>query len=237
MNIPQFYINEIFDSVQGEGALLGYRTLFVRLQGCSVGCKWCDTKNSWKQKEKHKVKSVDLFEIINDHLTSKDHWICITGGEPLEQFSSVKWLVEKLVRNGFEKITVETAGIPMPDRKDVFDLYDSGVFFSLSPKLPSALKRRFDYNEFVGICDFWNTLIYLPYKLQFKFVVSDEQDLEVLDKYLLDNLTNEHHLFMQIEDSKVEDKKFIETALDYHLQSHFRKVRIVAQQHKMLGLR
>jgi hypothetical protein len=42
---------------------------------------------------------------------------------------------------------------------------------------------------------------------------------------------------MQIEDSKISDKNFLEMALEYHLKPHFRKVRLVAQQHKMLGLK
>src|SRR5713226_6178734 len=40
-------IAETFYSIQGEGATAGLPAIFVRLQGCSVGCGWCDTKYSW----------------------------------------------------------------------------------------------------------------------------------------------------------------------------------------------
>lgn len=36
-------VNEIFWSLQGEGAFTGTPSVFFRLQGCSVGCPWCDT--------------------------------------------------------------------------------------------------------------------------------------------------------------------------------------------------
>ena len=40
-------IAETFFSIQGEGATAGAPAVFIRLQGCSVGCAWCDTKYSW----------------------------------------------------------------------------------------------------------------------------------------------------------------------------------------------
>ena len=40
-------INEMFETIQGEGAHTGIPSIFVRLQGCPVGCPWCDTKHTW----------------------------------------------------------------------------------------------------------------------------------------------------------------------------------------------
>lgn len=45
---PQEYaVNEVFLTLQGEGVRTGAPALFVRLQGCDVGCPWCDTKHTW----------------------------------------------------------------------------------------------------------------------------------------------------------------------------------------------
>ena len=41
---------EQFHSLQGEGYHAGKSAYFVRLAGCKVGCSWCDTKNSWDEK-------------------------------------------------------------------------------------------------------------------------------------------------------------------------------------------
>lgn len=44
-----FYpINEMFQTLQGEGFYTGVPAIFIRLQGCPVGCSWCDTKHTWE---------------------------------------------------------------------------------------------------------------------------------------------------------------------------------------------
>ncbi|STL83083.1 7-carboxy-7-deazaguanine synthase; queosine biosynthesis [Escherichia coli] len=40
----QYPINEMFQTLQGEGYFTGVPAIFIRLQGCPVGCAWCDTK-------------------------------------------------------------------------------------------------------------------------------------------------------------------------------------------------
>ena len=42
-------INEIFDTIQGEAFYTGTPATFIRLQGCPVGCHWCDTKHTWSE--------------------------------------------------------------------------------------------------------------------------------------------------------------------------------------------
>jgi len=90
--IPRYKVNEIFDSIQGEGILTGLPSTFVRLQGCPVGCSWCDsgpladeiegkrrtngmTANTWGPGGEW----MDLDEI--DDLLHAGH-VIITGGEP-----------------------------------------------------------------------------------------------------------------------------------------------------------
>lgn len=243
MNIPKVYVSEIFQSIQGEGVLSGYDTLFIRFAGCRVGCVWCDTKYSWKTKNSRTWLTSDLALLVQGTITPR-RWLCITGGEPLEQMKSLLWLIEKLNKVDYKKISIETCGAisyssrtnraSLPDIKDIIDLEMFGVFFSVSPKLESALGKRFDESELFKIVNFWENAVTTPYKLQFKFVVSTDEDLKILEK-IFKNLVSKHVVAVMIEESKIKDSKFIDKCVK--LIRGFDRVRLTVQQHKILRLK
>jgi 7-carboxy-7-deazaguanine synthase len=72
-----YQVNEIFRSVQGEGLLAGTPATFIRLQGCTVGCPWCDTKYTWN-KGGTKLGVDEILEIAYP----LQPLAVITGGEP-----------------------------------------------------------------------------------------------------------------------------------------------------------
>lgn len=92
-------VNEVFETIQGEGSWTGTPSIFVRLQGCPVGCPWCDTKHTWdllpsnvrpvdvimKENEESafyfSASSGSLFTLFEDKTYTAKH-IVITGGEP-----------------------------------------------------------------------------------------------------------------------------------------------------------
>lgn len=103
-------IAEVFFSIQGEGATAGTPAVFVRLQGCSVGCAWCDTKYSW---DPAAGREVALDDLVEEAAAFPCRRCVITGGEPLESplFSP---LVHALRARGFT-LEVETSGtLPPP---------------------------------------------------------------------------------------------------------------------------
>src|SRR5438128_1946731 len=106
MSVPplSLRVSEVFASVQGEGVSVGTPSVFVRLQGCSVGCVWCDTKYSWAPAGGHETTLPALLVQMRA-LQAKN--VVITGGEPLEHpaFAS---LVNALKAAGY-RIEVETA--------------------------------------------------------------------------------------------------------------------------------
>ncbi|HET7559694.1 MAG TPA: 7-carboxy-7-deazaguanine synthase QueE [Limnochordia bacterium] len=97
-------VAEIFTSIQGEGAQAGYPCTFIRFQGCSVGCSWCDTKYTW---DFAGGKPYTIDELAAAPTTER---VIFTGGEPVQQpRAPMLELVRALHARG-RRIQVETSG-------------------------------------------------------------------------------------------------------------------------------
>jgi 7-carboxy-7-deazaguanine synthase len=96
-------INEIFHSLQGEADAVGYPTVFVRLTGCPLRCRYCDTEYAF-----HAGDWFDLEAIVDKVRTYGTPYVCVTGGEPLAQPNCLK-LLERLCDDGFQ-VSLETSG-------------------------------------------------------------------------------------------------------------------------------
>ena len=96
-------ITEIFLSLQGEAAQVGWPTVFVRLTGCPLRCCWCDTEYSFSGGESFSLdqvlKAVQDFGVLH---------VCVTGGEPLAQPGSLP-LLQELCDRGLN-VSLETSG-------------------------------------------------------------------------------------------------------------------------------
>ena len=53
MTSQRLHINEIFYSIQGESTHAGRPCVFVRLTGCNLRCKWCDTEYAFYEGQSH----------------------------------------------------------------------------------------------------------------------------------------------------------------------------------------
>ncbi len=71
---------EEFYSIQGEGMNVGKAAYFIRLGGCDLGCRWCDSKETWNNKPDEWSSVETLIERI---LASGAKDVVVTGGEPL----------------------------------------------------------------------------------------------------------------------------------------------------------
>lgn len=113
--MQEYKVNEIFYSIQGEGCFSGTPTIFIRLSGCNLKCKFCDT--SWKEGVTLPLSSI--LEKVQE-FTCWD--VCITGGEPTLQ--DLNPLIYELNKRGCIP-SLETNGInPVP----------ANCFITVSPK-------------------------------------------------------------------------------------------------------
>ncbi len=79
-------VNEIFYSLQGEGARAGLPTLFIRLAGCNLSCPYCDTEYNLFT-EMTLLQILETIEKIQSARTIKCQTITWTGGEPTLQLT------------------------------------------------------------------------------------------------------------------------------------------------------
>ena len=123
-NLTTYKINEMFETIQGEGSYTGVPSIFIRLQGCPVGCPWCDTKHTWpvdpddeqtpatilvKTKESEHwfgASSLDVLALIEQQQYLAKH-VVITGGEPC--LYDLGELTTDLINNGYS-VQIETSG-------------------------------------------------------------------------------------------------------------------------------
>ena len=73
-------ILEEFYSIQGEGFNTGKPAYFVRVGGCDLGCRWCDSKESWTP-EAHQW--IPIREVVERILKTPARTVVVTGGEPM----------------------------------------------------------------------------------------------------------------------------------------------------------
>src|SRR5690606_13412069 len=102
-------ITEIFRSLQGEGDSVGFPTVFVRLTGCPLRCRYCDTTYAFGGGQWWSIDDIlaRVAELDARH-------VCVTGGEPLAQ-RQCQALLARLCDAGYE-VSLETSGaLPVRD--------------------------------------------------------------------------------------------------------------------------
>lgn len=149
----KYPVNEIFDSIQGEGYWTGVPATFVRLQQCNLRCEWCDTKDTWDGQYRELTSSQILAEAHCER-------IVITGGEPLLHDLTELFQV---LKDAGKKIHIETNGTQV-----WLDTYPQEVWITISPKKESSFDIHFSIKDKAN---------------EYKFVVDEDFSPEVLGKF------------------------------------------------------
>jgi 7-carboxy-7-deazaguanine synthase len=162
-------INEIFYSLQGEGLLAGTPSIFIRLAGCPLRCKWCDTKYAW---DASAGQDFTVSQILDQIKKYSCNFVVVTGGEPMVN-SVLPELVKKLKATK-KHITIETAGLAF-----ISDLPCD--FVSISPKLSNSFSKNQGPNSAYKYTEPDISVLKMlidNYDYQLKFVVDSPDDLD-----------------------------------------------------------
>lgn len=218
-------INEMFETIQGEGAHTGIPSIFVRLQGCPVGCPWCDTKHTWEIKAD---LSVTPAAVINKGQESETYFISdeaallaqfsiegyvakhvvITGGEPC--MYDLRPLTKLLHDNGYST-QIETSG--------TFEvLCDARTYVTVSPKL----NMKGGYDVLVSALERANEI---------KHPIAMQKHIDELDALLanVSSLEGKQVCLQPISQQKRATELAVKTCIE-------RNWRLSLQTHKYIGI-
>ena len=215
-------VNEMFPTIQGEASWTGTPSTFIRLQGCPVGCHWCDTKHTWPVNEKKRISVGEMLGKVDPAPTWAEmsevdvtavarslqprHFV-ITGGEPCTY--DLFLLTANLKTLG--SVQVETSGTH--EVKVV-----PGTWVTVSPKIgmgggltvrPDAMQRADEI----------------------KFPVDTVEDIERLDELLAQSPAHDRIIWLQ---PVSQGDEATELCLETCRQ---RGWRLSLQTHKYAGLR
>jgi 7-carboxy-7-deazaguanine synthase len=149
-------VTEIFHSLQGEARTVGWPTVFVRLTGCPLRCRYCDTPYAF-----HGGEWQDLADIERKVTEYSARYVTVTGGEPLAQ-PGCRELLERLADRGYQ-VSLETGGAI-----DISGI-DPRVSVVMDLKTPGSGEAARNRYENIAI---------LKSTDQVKFVICDRADYE-----------------------------------------------------------
>ncbi len=180
----QYFISEIFQSIQGEGNFAGVNSLFIRFHFCNLTCNWCDSKYTWLEKSGlfNEYSAEKLTTLIT---RSKPYHIIFTGGEPGLYRLDKLYVPDK-------KFHVETNGMVLPTEKIDIRLSDGTHIWRLpmkfeiiekfnwvvSPKLGNSY-QILDENKFA----YWVDKPFVIYKFIIRSVDDLDEVTQLVNKY------------------------------------------------------
>jgi len=172
-------IAEIFYSLQGEGALIGVPSVFVRTSGCNLRCAWCDTPYASWNPEGTQMRVEQIVAAVQSYPLARH--VVLTGGEPMVA-KDIRLLANEIKTLGHH-ITIETAATVAPQ----------GIACDLASLSPKLLNSAPDAQEHGAWRKKHEATRWQPdvvrawvdqYPYQFKFVVSRPDDIEELEHML-----------------------------------------------------
>ncbi len=221
-------------TIQGEGMVIGRKTMFVRTAGCDYQCAWCDSAFTWNGLESDKVHQMEPAEVLDELVRlgeDKFNHVTITGGNPALIGKPMADFVRLCHQRGYE-VGLETQGSRM---QEWFYEIDQ---LTLSPKPPSSMMKT-DFDTLDSIV---NLLQERGVDFSLKIAVQDDADLnyarEVFGRY-----PDVREKFLQPVNNRANDSGDISAYLLNRLlwlfevaiqDADFNDVRVLPQLHAMV---
>lgn len=166
MERTEYRLNSIYRATEGEGIHIGTPQIFVRFQGCAIGCVNCDSLDTWEFSSVPACSLSEVLERIHQQQgEGRIQRVSITGGDPLHPKHEValKELVQALKKENFF-INLEAAGTRV--LPEIFDAID---FISFDFKTPSTgVRTPIKHIEYLNEK--------FPHKFQIKAVIETKED-------------------------------------------------------------
>lgn len=234
-------VSEIFTSIEGEGIFVGKKTLFIRLSGCHLKCRWCDTKYALPLDSGTDYQIDEIKDLIIKELRPFTYKVNFTGGEPLLQTEAVIELADFIKKQTNLKTYMESS------------CFDSELFSKVLPYIDICkIEFKTDDSNVVENEDYDNLILNEIKCLELavesnkatyiKIVVTNSTNLESF-KNLVYNISNRIKpsdiLGFIIQPSFGIDQPTVNKLLDTYdiVEPMFPEVRIIPQLHKEIGAR
>ena len=215
-------LKELFASIQGEGPFVGYKQIFMRLCGCNLKCKYCDTDFDAINAKEYTIS--ELLEYVKQH--SDCHSISLTGGEPLLHTDFIKEFAQVSPLPTY----LETNATLYKQLKSVIDCIE---YVSADIKLPSAtgMPAQWDiHDKFFKIANTKN----LYAKVVFDLNITDDEIENICflaKKYNIELILQP----MMLGKTPSVSSEFMQLILDKSLKT-YKRIRLIPQVHKFINV-
>ena len=234
-------VSEIFTSIEGEGIFVGKKTMFIRLSGCHLKCRWCDTKYALPLDSGTDYQIDEIKDLIIKELRPFTYKVNFTGGEPLLQAEAIIELADFIKKQTNLKTYMESS------------CFDSELFSKVLPYIDICkIEFKTDDSNVVEDEEYDNLLLNEIRCLELavesnkatyiKIVVTNSTNLESFKNLVYKiskRIKPSDILGFIIQPSFGIDQPTVNKLLDTYdiVEPMFPEVRIIPQLHKEIGAR
>ena len=214
--LAEYKVVEKFVSINGEGTRAGELAVFIRMKGCNLDCRYCDTK--WANQENASYEIMTEEDIRNYIRDTGVKNVTLTGGEPLFR-KDMDILIDYLMQDKDRVVEIETNG--SVNIKEYASMKNRASF-TMDYKLgASGMEEKMCLENFA----------YLDKRDTVKFVVGSQEDLkraaEIIEKYAL---TGKVSVYFSPVFGAIEPEEIV----DFMVQNRLNDVRMQLQMHKFI---